>query len=65
MVVQQLFADAWAANKDGWRKTMDEAAYRRVIAEMKSLAGKFPKEAPAPAPPPADEFGIGDDEIPF
>jgi hypothetical protein len=60
------FKDAWEANKDGWKKTMDGPAYARVVAEMKRLAGAFPKDEPEPPPPEAaEDFGLTDDEIPF
>lgn len=55
------FKDAWTANRDGWKKTLDVPAYERLAAEMQRLAAAFPKDAP---PPPADEFGIGDDDLP-
>jgi len=65
-----LFKEAWEKNKDGWKRVLDGPAYARVVAEMKRLAAAFPKDEPAPPPPqnsaaPADDFGIGDDEIPF
>ena len=82
---KELFAEAWTKNKDGWRKVMEPDAYARVQAEMKQLAGAFPKNAepeaaspPAPDRPPqgavsraaspqaqTEDFGLGDDEIPF
>jgi hypothetical protein len=46
---------------------LDRDAYARVVAVMKDCAARFTAE-PEPEPPPpasADEFGIGDDEIPF
>lgn len=60
---KELFADAWAKNKDGWKGVLDRDAYTRVVAEMKRLAAAFPKE-----PPPqqaVEDFGLADDEIPF
>jgi hypothetical protein len=61
------FKDAFEANRDGWKKTMDGPAYARVVAEMKRLAGTFPKDEPPPPPPQqaAEDFGLTDDEIPF
>lgn len=61
------FKDAWAKNKDGWKKTLDGPAYARVVKAMQDLAAKFPKDEPPPPEPPAatDDFGLGDDEIPF
>lgn len=63
-----LFKDAWEKNKDGWKAVMDRAAYERVVAEMKRLAGRFPKDepppAPDPAPQPAGALDISDDDIP-
>lgn len=59
-VGKDQFVDAWGSNKDGWKKTMDGPAYARVVAEMKRLAGTFPKEAPAPA----EASEIGEDDIP-
>lgn len=58
------FKSAWESNKEGWQKTMDREAYARVVAEMKRIAATFPKDEPKP-PPPADDLGIGDDDIPF
>lgn len=60
------FKDAWEANKDGWKKTMDGPAYARVVAEMKRLAGAFPKDEPEPPPPQqaAEDFGLADDDLP-
>lgn len=60
---RELFADAWNKNKDGWKGVLDRDAYARVVAEMKALAAKFPKE-PEPLPPPADDFGLDGDDIP-
>jgi hypothetical protein len=62
-----LFKDAWEANREGWKKTLDTPAYARVIKVMKELAAALPEEAPPPQPSasPADDFGLGDDEIPF
>lgn len=59
-----MFAEAWAKNKDGWKAVMDGPAYARTVAEMKRLAATFPKDPPAKTAPPADEFGMGGDEIP-
>lgn len=59
-----MFAECWAKNKDGWKRVLEPAAYARVVAEMKRLAAAFPKDEPPP-PPPVDDFGIGEDEIPF
>ena len=59
-----LFKDAWEKNSPGWKATLDRDAYARVVAEMKKLAGAFPKDEPAPPPPPAEDFGLGGDEIP-
>jgi hypothetical protein len=58
------FKDAWESNKDGWRKAMADDAYARVIAEMKALAAKLPKDEPPPAPEPIDDV-LRDDEIPY
>lgn len=60
-VGKSQFKDAWEANKDGWKKTMEGPAYARVVAEMKRLAGAFPKDEPEPRPA---DFGISDDDIP-
>jgi hypothetical protein len=63
---KELFVDAWNKNKDGWRKVMEGPAYARVVAEMKRLAAAFPKDEPQPQPEAAaEDFGLGDDEIPF
>lgn len=56
---KETFADAWATNKDSWKKTMDGEAYARVVAEMKTLAAKFPKDEPAP-----EADALTDDDIP-
>lgn len=66
-ISKEAFADAWGSNKDGWKATLDGPVYARVVAEMKRLAGAFPKDE-APAPPPqeaAEDFGLADDQIPF
>lgn len=67
-----IFADAWGKNKAAWRDLLDDEAYARVVAEMKrlgkDLAAKAEAEAREAAPkeePPVNDFGIGDDEIPF
>lgn len=57
-----LFRETWEKNKDGWKRVLSPDEYARVVAEMKRLAAAFPKDEPKP--PPADDFGIGDDEIP-
>jgi hypothetical protein len=64
-VSKEHFKDAWEKNKAGWKGVLDGPAYARVVAEMKRLAAGFPKDDPKPAPPPAEDFGLGDDEIPF
>lgn len=61
---RELFKEAWAKNRDGWKNVLDGPAYARVVKVMQEIAAKFPKDAPAPTPP-ADDLGIGDDEIPF
>lgn len=69
-----LFKEAWEKNSPGWKATMDQPTYARVVGEMKRIAATFPKDEPSPAhppkaaqhtAPPADDFGIGEDEIPF
>lgn len=60
---RDTFKSAWESNKAGWKAAMDVGSYARVIAEMKRLAASFPADEPAPAP--ADDFGIGADEIPY
>lgn len=65
-ITKDAFSDAWSTNKDGWKATLDGPAYARVVAEMKRLAGAFPKDEPEPPPPQAaEDFGLADDEIPF
>lgn len=59
-VGKDQFKDAWGQCRDGWKKTLDGPAYERVVAEMKRLAAAFPKDEP----PPAESFGIGDDDLP-
>jgi hypothetical protein len=64
---KELFKEAWEKNRDGWKRVLDRDAYARVVGVMKDCAARFAAE-PEPEPPPpasADEFGIGDDEIPF
>jgi hypothetical protein len=70
-VGKDQFADAWGANRDGWKKTMDGPAYARVVGEMKRLAATFPKEEPQADPPSPEpqsqatnDFGLGDDDLP-
>jgi hypothetical protein len=65
-VGKEQFSDAWKANFEGWKKTLDRDAYTRVNAEMKRLAAAFPKEEPKPEPQAAgaDDLGIGDDDLP-
>jgi hypothetical protein len=61
------FKAAWGQCKDGWKKTMDGPTYARLVAEMKRLAAAFPPDPP-PEPEPqeaAEDFGLGDDDIPF
>lgn len=58
-----MFAEAWAKNRDGWKRVLEPAAYARVVGEMKRLAAAFPKDEPKP-PPPADDFGLDGDDIP-
>lgn len=67
-----LFREAWERNKDGWKRILDNAAYARLVAEMKRLAATFPADQPASEPEtaqaksaPADDFGIPEDMIPF
>lgn len=61
-----LFKEAWEKNKDGWKRLLDGPSYARVVAEMRRIAASFPKdEPPPPKTAPADDFGIGDDDIPF
>jgi hypothetical protein len=57
---KEMLKDAWERNEKGWRGVMDEAAYLRLKGLCIHLAKQF-----AEPPPPADDFGIGDDEIPF
>lgn len=62
-VTRALFKDAWEANKDGWRGVLDDAAYARVVAEMKALAAKIPADPePEKAAIPAEVLS---DQIPF
>lgn len=58
---KEMLKDAWTRNEGGWRKVMDEPAYLRV----KGLTMHLVKQFDEAAKPPADDFGIGDDEIPF
>jgi hypothetical protein len=62
---QGLFKEGWEKNKDGWKRAMD-ARLRPRRRRDEALAASFPADEPAPQPPPpADDFGLGDDEIPF
>jgi hypothetical protein len=66
---KDAFKETWEKNKDGWRKVMAEDAYARVVAVMKQRAAIFTRTASLESPPPPEQpkndFGIGDDEIPF
>lgn len=53
------FKDAWESNRNGWKKTLDRAAYERVVNEMMRLAKTFPKAEAA-----AEESVLTDDDIP-
>lgn len=44
---KDLFAEAWAKNKDGWKAVMYEDEYREVVAEMKRIAATFTEQAVA------------------
>jgi hypothetical protein len=61
---KELFKEAWEKNKDGWRGVMERDAYARVVAVMKDCAARFAEPLPSP-PPAADDFGLGDEEVPF
>lgn len=58
---KEMLKGAWTHNEAGWRGVMDEPAYLRV----KGLTMHLVKQFDEAAKPPADDFGIGDDEIPF
>lgn len=58
------FKDAWEANRDGWKKTLDGPAYARVVAAMRALAEAFPKDEPPPEREPIDDV-LRDEEIPY
>lgn len=60
-----MFREAWEKNRDGWKRVMDGPAYARVVAEMKRLAANFQDPEPSQQAAPAEDFGIGEDEIPF
>lgn len=59
------FKEVWAKNKDGWKGILEPEAYARVVAVMKTCAAKFTAPPKQAEPPPAEDFGIGEDEIPF
>lgn len=77
---RELFKDAWARNKDGWKAMLDRDAYGRVVKVMREVAEKL-AEAPSPEPvTPVEAHRPGanasaaavngerfqlDDEIPF
>ena len=58
---KEMLKDAWTHNEAGWRKVMDEPAYLR----LKGLTMHLVKQFDEAAKPPADDFGIGLDEVPF
>jgi hypothetical protein len=55
------FKDAWEGNREGWKKTLEGAAYARVVKVMREIAATFPKDEPQAA---AGDLGIGDDDLP-
>ena len=59
---KEMLKDAWTHNEGGWRKVMDEPAYLRLKGLTMHLVKQFDE---ATKPPPADDFGIGMDEVPF
>lgn len=71
-VDKATFAEAWGKNKAGWRDVLDDAAYGRVVAEMKRLGKKLADEEAA-APPKSSARAaheaaveaLADDTIPF
>lgn len=60
-----MLQDAWEKNKAGWKGVLPREAYARLINEVSGLVERFNADERAKEPPPADSFGIGDDEIPF
>lgn len=52
-----FFADAWTKNKDGWKAKLPPPAYNRLVAEMKRIAGTYPKDPPPAETQPRDERG--------
>jgi hypothetical protein len=65
-----MFTEAWNANKEAWKRLLDEAAYRRVVGVMKEIAATFPKEEAAPREnrDPNHQAAVAEisaDEIPY
>lgn len=64
------FKAAWETNRVGWKATLDGPAYARVVKVMQEIAAAFPKDEPPPAESEsapqaaAEDFGIGDDDLP-
>lgn len=57
-----IFSECWAKNKANWRDVLSDDAYARVVKVMKELGAAL---AAAEQPKPKEDFGIGEDEIPF
>lgn len=66
-----LFKETWAKNFEGWKRVMDAEDYARVQAVKNECVAKFVADAEAEkaraakAEKPVENFGIGEDEIPF
>ena len=59
---KEMLKDAWTRNEAGWRKVVDEPSYLRLKGLTMHLVKQFDEQS---KPPPAEDLGIADDEIPF
>lgn len=58
---KEMLKDAWTRNEAGWRGVMDEPTYLR----LKGLTMRLVQQFAEPPPPPAEDLGISEDEIPY
>jgi len=59
---KEMLKDTWTRNEAGWRGVMDEPTYLRLKGLTMHLVKQFDEQS---KPPPAEDLGIADDEIPF
>jgi hypothetical protein len=57
-----LLKEAYEKNKPGWKAALSREDYAEIVAEVSRLVEALPKDEPPP--PPAEDFGIGADDIP-